>query len=438
MSFNSYAEASDPGARPYNDLESFQGDTFDQTFGLQGPTPFSPVASKPSSNDGEGRLFPPFPEAKGKGSKNVMCPSIMDSLEHSQSNQNAIATQSRQNLLMCSQARVQYESQLPILAQIFLDSGSQRNLISSDLVNRIGSKPIRYDRVVMAGFDAIPKPTKAPVHKLMLHGFYGQTFPIELIELEQIVGGISYIANPYHSVLNEKLIPATILSQSPPDILIGVKDYLHLNVIPIGTLPSGFTRLQSQLGDIIAGEGKVSSHRGFQANQVASPMITVLEEIEDTIYPTWSVSQGQPTNRGDTISKTFQGLESHQETEARVDKVSVLTKLPSPEWNVRCGLIKPDKIARQCFWVAHGRKAVIRNLANRCNIRFKGTSKSYSVSNEPSIPPFRSKAIRVFQNSGFDDSAQAMVKDDQLLQRKPPDRFSAGDAKQEVWRLIGF
>jgi hypothetical protein len=31
-----------------------------------------------------------------------------------------------------------------------------------------------------------------------------------------------------------------------------------------------------------------------------------------------------------------------------------------------------------------------------------------------------------------------MVKDDQLLQRKPPDRFSAGDAKQEVWRLIGF
>jgi hypothetical protein len=208
------------------------------------------------------------------------------------SNQNAMAIHNSINLLMCSQARVQFESQLPILAQVLLDSGSQRNNISSDFANRIGSKPIRYDQMALIGFDAIPKPSTYPVHKLTLHGFYGQTFPIEFIELERIVGGISYVTNPYHSAINEKLIPASMVSHSPPDILIGVKDYLNLDIIPTETLPSGFTRLQSQLGDIIAGEGKVSSHLGFQANQVASPMITILEEMDDTIYPTWSVSQG--------------------------------------------------------------------------------------------------------------------------------------------------
>jgi hypothetical protein len=116
----------------------------------------------------------------------------------------------------------------------------------------------------MAGFDAISKLSKAPVHKLTLHGFYGQTFPIELIELERIVGDISYVANPYHSAINEKFIPATMLSHSRPDILIGVKDYLHLNIVPQEILPSGFTRLQSGLGAIIAGEGNISSHQGIK------------------------------------------------------------------------------------------------------------------------------------------------------------------------------
>jgi hypothetical protein len=211
----------------------------------------------------------------------------------------------------------------------------------------------------MAGFDAIPQHRRAPVHKLTLHGFYGQTFQRELFELEKIVGGITYISNPYHSAINEALLPAHMLSHSPPDVLIGVKDYLRLSVIPQDTLPSGFTRLHSHLGDIIAGEGRISSPRFGQSNQVTSPMITVIEEVDGSIIPTWLTCQGRQ-NKSElhlgndlimsTSCKTFQGhktqhespVDQHPDLMMRYHQpVAINERYHHPP--------KPDKIARQCF-----------------------------------------------------------------------------------------
>jgi hypothetical protein len=185
---------------------------------------------------------------------------------------------------MCTQAKVQFGEWPPMLAQVFLDSGSQRNLISSDFARRIGSKPFKFEKVKMAGFDAIPKPRNAGIHKLKLHGFYGQDFELELIELENIVGDISFVSNPYHPSTANELFPAHLITCASPDLLIGINDYLRLHLAPKEILPSGFTRMHSLLGDVIAGEGKLSK-RGFNpnSNQVVTPAITVHVSEEDFI-----------------------------------------------------------------------------------------------------------------------------------------------------------
>jgi hypothetical protein len=308
-----------------------------------------------------------------------------------------------------------------------------------DLIE-FGSRPVRYEQIIMAGFDAIPQSRRAPVHKLTLHGFYGQTFQLELFELEKIVGGITYVSNPYHSSINEAMLPAHMLSHCQPDVLIGVKDYLRLSVIPQDTLPSGFTRLQSHLGDIIAGEGRISSQRfGQQSNQVTSPMITVIEEVDGTIIPTWLTCQGHNQSKSElplghdlimsTSCKTFQGLKTQHES--RVDPHPELMMLYDQRYHHSP---KPDKIARQCFWVAQGRKAIIRNLANRCNKRLKKTPESNTVPNEPPIPLSRSNSRRVCQNSDLNYLGPMMVNDDQRSRLKPPDRLPGTvDFGQDDW-----
>jgi hypothetical protein len=263
--------------------------------------------------------------------------------------------------------------------------------------------------------------------------------------LEKIVGGITYVSNPYNSALNEAMLPAHMLSHGPPDVLIGVKDYLRLSVIPQDTLPSGFTRLQSQLGDIIAGEGRIPSPRFGQSNQVTSPMITVIEEVDGTIIPTWLTCQGHHKSKSElplghdlimsTSCKTFQGLET--QNESRIDQhpdlmmryhqpVAINERYHHPP--------KPEKIARQCFWVAQGRKAIIRSLANRCNKRLKRIPESNTVPDEPSFPPSRSNAMRVCQNSDLNYLDPMMVNDDQRSRLKPPDRLPGHvDFGQDNW-----
>jgi hypothetical protein len=451
MSLNAFADASNSGARPIDDLGSCQGEIYGQHPTV---TPNPPMTFQEAYNNPDGRLFPTFPDPNAKPvvkSGAIVSPSPIFCQDDSPTqHQSSNASNGTRNLLMCCQARVQYTNQLPILAQVFLDSGSQRNLISTDFAARIGSRPVRYEHVIMAGFDAIPQPRRAPVHVLTLHGFYGQTFKLELFELEKIVGGITYISNPYHSAINEALLPAHMLSHSPPDVLIGVKDYLRLSVIPQDALPSGFTRLHSHLGDIIAGEGRISSQRfGQQSNQVTSPMITVIEEVDGTIIPTWLTCQGHQTSKSElplghdlimsASCKTFQGHKTQHES--RVDQhpddeqqlmmryhqiVAINERYHHPP--------VPDKIARQCFWVAQGRKAIIRNLAIRCNSRFKGTPKPNSVRNEPSFPPSSSNVMRVCQNSDLNYLGPMMVNENQRLQlqRKPPDRLHGNDDFEKI------
>jgi hypothetical protein len=181
-----------------------------------------------------------------------------------------------------------------MLAQVFLDPGSQRNLISADFARRIGSTPFKYEKIKMAGFDAIPKSQTAGIHKLKLHGFYDQDFELELIELENIVGNISFVSNPYHPSIDDEVLPAELLTRASPDILIGIKDYMRLKVAQKEILPSGFTRMYSLLGDLIAGEGKLSK-RGFlpNSNEIVTPAVTVQVPEEDVIVPQQPILQGR-------------------------------------------------------------------------------------------------------------------------------------------------
>jgi hypothetical protein len=225
------------------------------------------------------------------------------------------------NLLMCTQARVQFGDQLPILAQVFLDSGSQRNLVSKSFADKINATPIRNEKVMMAGFDAIPKLATASIYNLIIHGFYGKAFPIEVIEMPKIVGPIHYVGNPYHESIHEPKLPTDLLSSSPPDILIGIKDYLRMEINTREILPSGFRRMQSQLGDLITGEGCMTRIPPLAGTQVASPMITFIESVEDAVHPMLSVTQDNPTSKtalhidqiGEDSYKAPQiGLESQQ------------------------------------------------------------------------------------------------------------------------------
>jgi hypothetical protein len=180
---------------------------------------------------------------------------------------------------------------------------------------------------MMAGFDAIPKLATASIYNLTVHGFYGKTFPIEVIEMPKIVGPINYVGNPYHEALQRQKLPSELLSSSPPDILIGIKDYLKMDINAKEILPSGFWRMNSQLGDLITGEGCMAKIPPSSGTQVTSPMITFSESVEDAIYPMWSVSQGHPTSKTelhlDQIVADFYkapqiGLESQSEDDEAV------------------------------------------------------------------------------------------------------------------------
>jgi hypothetical protein len=221
----------------------------------------------------------------------VSVPVVSGSAVDHQRLNTAQASSKLQNLLMCTQAKVQFGSWPPMTAQVFLDSGSQRNLISSDFAHRIGSKPFKFEKVKMAGFDAIPKSKSTGVHHLKLHGFYGHDFQLELIELENIVGDISFVSNPYHPTAANEVLPASLLTRAAPDVLIGIKGYLNLAVSHKEVLPSGFARMHSLLGDLIAGEGKVTTTiLNPDAYQITtSPVITLHDPVEEIIYPTWTI-----------------------------------------------------------------------------------------------------------------------------------------------------
>jgi hypothetical protein len=286
------------------------------------------------------------------------------------------ASEKPQNLLMCTHAKVQFGQWPPMLAQVFLDPGSQRNLISTDFVRRIGSKPFKFENVKMAGFDAIPKSRNAGIHKLKLHGFYDQDFELELIELENIVGNISFVSNPYHPAIDDEVLPADSLTRASPDILIGIKDYMRLKVAQKEILPSGFTRMRSLLGDLIAGEGKLTK-RGFLSNenQIVTPAVTVQVPEEDIIVPQQPILQGRSAceevinnsqhftinSRGRLsladhphapygTAQRFRALQSHETVQTKVNRKQVkhkpITDAPSfIEWYAqRCHEKNPEPV----------------------------------------------------------------------------------------------
>jgi hypothetical protein len=87
-----------------------------------------------------------------------------------------------QNLLMCTQAQVQTRNELPVSAHVFLDTGSQRNLVTSEFIRRIGSTPVRHDFVRIRGFDTRSEPRYAPVHELIVYTIYDSSYQMEFLE----------------------------------------------------------------------------------------------------------------------------------------------------------------------------------------------------------------------------------------------------------------
>jgi hypothetical protein len=132
---------------------------------------------------------------------------------------------------------------------------------------------MRHEFVRIRWFDAKAQSVNAPIHELMVNT-KDSSYLMEFLELEDLVGDLLYVTSPEMPSTYIKLFPTKLLTFARPDILIGIKDYARFNVNQTDVLPSGFHKYTTELGSVIAGEGRLSH-----------PVVTSAEEMGTCTCP---------------------------------------------------------------------------------------------------------------------------------------------------------
>jgi hypothetical protein len=178
---------------------------------------------------------------------------------------------------------------------------------------------------------------------------------------------------------------------------------------------------------------------------------TSLEVMDDTIHPNWSTFQDHPSGPEkhkednnfvheeclDTIqqesNRHMVALPCKQDKKPKFKIKSVFGRFQTTMLKLQMNSELLNRNHRTKFDLP--RSYIIESIENpheTGHTSFKGTLKPYSVQSEPPRPLFRSKLIRVLQNSALDGFGPPLAEDacNCRPERKPPDRFSVSTVEQ--------
>lgn len=155
---------------------------------------------------------------------------------------------------------------------ILLDNGSHHGYISKELKQFLGLKIHDKEEIQVFTFgNKTPVETCADVVQVDLQQQNGTTLRLTLRAVDFITEEISVLSVPQvnQADLKKCEIRAEDIKNQKPDILIGNDMFWNIVGHPIANLNSGFKIIDSTIGPIIAGEGKIASGSKNEASFMA-------------------------------------------------------------------------------------------------------------------------------------------------------------------------
>src|SRR6266576_3155176 len=176
------------------------------------------------------------------------------------SNINLFNSDTQVNVLLSLPLSVEaIKARKAVTALAFLDSGAQRNFISTPLISKLHLAPKKQEGMTIIGFNKIASRIDAKLYEIAMISRRGERTTIECIEMKQIVGALLTIdANTKDK--KRSYISSRYFSYQKPDLLIGVSDFTKMFPRVIRTLPSGFSQWRTDYGDCVAGNGMANGY----------------------------------------------------------------------------------------------------------------------------------------------------------------------------------
>ena len=169
-------------------------------------------------------------------------------------------------------------------ALVFLDPGSQATFIKTSLANQLGLSTYDTESITLSGINGQKSDVKLNHVKFGLQPKENYIKVVKARTLDKIVNPQVTVAVTLEDVdkLNNKMLN---LEQKvvEPDILIGIEYYHELKVRATKRLKSGFWLVESLLGNMLSGEGKIQQ-KGWNKITSSTPIISLLcHELEPAI-----------------------------------------------------------------------------------------------------------------------------------------------------------
>uniref|UniRef100_A0A914QCE5 Peptidase aspartic putative domain-containing protein n=1 Tax=Panagrolaimus davidi TaxID=227884 RepID=A0A914QCE5_9BILA len=156
-------------------------------------------------------------------------------------------------------------------AVVFLDSGSQRNYVSNDLVRKLELQPIAHEYTNVEGFGGKKTHHQSTLVEIRIPTVDSKYHDITAYSIPSIAKDI-----PMAEIKNDDPLQYSIVKKTP-DILVGMEDFF--SIVTAAKEQNGIFIIDSKIGKMIS--GKLTE----QKNTVSCPAITSSAAGEGLVEP---------------------------------------------------------------------------------------------------------------------------------------------------------
>ena len=187
--------------------------------------------------------------------------------------------------MMCARAKAfNPDSLKSVSATVFIDTGSSESYISVKLTQVLCLLEGREEKVQISRFgDGPPVEMTTCHHKVGLCGPDGDTFTVDGLQTEKIIGPVTQISAIDMNIIHQHKLCLPTRRQMP-DIMLGIEHFNRLKLTFELELPSGFVLYKSVLGPLICGKGEITSYLALTDSGLCMTAIKQSDREEENLH----------------------------------------------------------------------------------------------------------------------------------------------------------